>query len=115
MNYSNVSDADLSVSSIGLGCVTFGREISEPEASALLDHAREAGINFFDTAIGYGAGASEAILGRWLRSRRLGPGDVVVATKIRPPFLPARLEQQIDESFVSTLRPDIGGFTSPRR
>lgn len=97
MEYKTISDARLSVSGIGLGCVTFGREIAEPEAFALLDHARGVGVNFFDTAMGYGAGASETILGRWLRSRRPAAGEAVVATKMLPPFFPSRVEGLVDE------------------
>lgn len=71
-------------SRIGLGCVTFGREIDEAASFALLDHALERGITHFDTAAAYGGGASETILGRWLASRK--PADITVATKILPPY-----------------------------
>lgn len=69
---------------IGLGCVTFGREIDEAASFALLDHAYERGVRHFDTAAAYGGGASEAILGRWLASRR--PDGVIIATKVLPPY-----------------------------
>ena len=48
---------------IGLGCVTFGREIDEPTSFKLLDHAFDRGITFFDTAAAYADGASETIIG----------------------------------------------------
>lgn len=70
--------------SIGLGCVTFGREIDEAASFALLDHALERGIAHFDTAAAYGGGASETILGKWLASRK--PDGITVATKILPPY-----------------------------
>lgn len=73
-----------SFSRIGLGCVTFGREIDEAASFALLDHALERGITHFDTAAAYGGGASERILGRWLASRK--PANITVATKILPPY-----------------------------
>ena len=69
---------------IGLGCVTFGREIDEAASFALLDHAYERGVRHFDTAAAYGGGASEAILGRWLASRR--PESIIIATKVLPPY-----------------------------
>ena len=69
---------------IGLGCVTFGREIDEVASFALLDHALERGVTMFDTAAAYGGGASEMILGKWLASRK--PHGVTVATKILPPY-----------------------------
>jgi aryl-alcohol dehydrogenase-like predicted oxidoreductase len=69
---------------IGLGCVTFGREIDEAASFALLDHALERGVTHFDTASAYGGGASETILGKWLASRK--PANITVATKILPPY-----------------------------
>jgi 1-deoxyxylulose-5-phosphate synthase len=69
---------------IGLGCVTFGREIDEAASFALLDHALALGVKHFDTAAAYGGGASESILGKWLASRK--PEGITVATKILPPY-----------------------------
>ena len=71
-------------SRIGLGCVTFGREIDEAASFALLDHAFARGVTHFDTAAAYGGGASETILGKWLASRK--PEGITVATKILPPY-----------------------------
>ena len=69
---------------IGLGCVTFDREIDEAASFALLDHAWERGVRHFDTAAAYGGGASEMILGKWLASRK--PEGITFATKILPPY-----------------------------
>jgi len=69
---------------IGLGCVTFGREIDEAAAFALLDHAYSRGVRHFDTAAAYGNGASERILGKWLASQN--PEGITVASKILPPY-----------------------------
>lgn len=79
-----ITPAKLSVSQIGLGCVTFGREIDEAASFALLDHALARGVRHFDTAAAYGGGASETILGKWLASRK--PQGITVATKILPPY-----------------------------
>ncbi len=79
-----ITPAGLPVSRIGLGCVTFGREIDEVASFALLDHAYSRGVRHFDTAAAYGSGASETVLGRWLASRR--PDEVSVATKIPAPY-----------------------------
>lgn len=84
MNQSAITPAQLPVSQIGLGCVTFGREIDEAASFALLDHALSRGVRLFDTASAYGKGASESILGRWLASRR--PSGITIATKILPPY-----------------------------
>jgi aryl-alcohol dehydrogenase-like predicted oxidoreductase len=59
---------------------------SEEQALKLLDHARAAGIRRFDTANTYGGGASEIILGKWLRTQ--GPAfvqDAQIATKVGNP------------------------------
>jgi aryl-alcohol dehydrogenase-like predicted oxidoreductase len=71
----------LQVSSIGLGCVTFGREIDAAASFAVMDHALDRGINLFDTAEAYGGGASETVVGGWLAER--GTRDrIVLCTKV---------------------------------
>lgn len=42
---------------------------SEEQALTLLDHARAVGLRRFDTANTYGGGASEIVLGKWLRAQ----------------------------------------------
>lgn len=79
------------MSGIGLGCATFGREIDIAAAHVLLDHAVACSITSFDTAMSYGNGASESIVGEWFASRRLPAGSVTIATKIAPPYQPARI------------------------
>ena len=64
--------------------MTLGREIDEAASWALLDHALACGVRLFDTAVAYGQGASESILGRWLASRC--PRGITIATKILPPY-----------------------------
>lgn len=49
------------IPAIALGCVTFGREINEEDSYRVMDYAIEKGLNFFDTAEGYGGGQSKAI------------------------------------------------------
>jgi aryl-alcohol dehydrogenase-like predicted oxidoreductase len=76
---------DLVVSPIAFGTWQLGGEwgdFDEEEGIAAIRLARELGVNFFDTAQGYGFGASERLLARALRddldSRR---EEVVIATK----------------------------------
>ncbi|MCH2597546.1 MAG: aldo/keto reductase, partial [Pirellulales bacterium] len=64
---------------LGLGCVTFGRELGEDESFRILDHALEQGLSLFDTAESYGT--SEEIIGRWLASRDF-PKEVTICTKV---------------------------------
>jgi len=81
VKYRQLGTTELEVSSIGLGCVTFGREIDEVTAVTLMDHALERGINLFDTAEAYAAGASEEVVGNWLHRRGVRD-QVVLATKV---------------------------------
>ncbi|MHB0937544.1 MAG: aldo/keto reductase [Armatimonadota bacterium] len=84
MEYRQLGQSQVSVSQLGLGCVTFGREIDEATAFAVADHALEAGITLFDTADAYAGGASETVLGKWIASR--GVRDrVTVCTKVGGP------------------------------
>jgi aryl-alcohol dehydrogenase-like predicted oxidoreductase len=59
---------------------------SEKQALILLDHARRLGLRRFDTANTYGGGASEDMLGRWLRSQGASfLRDAQIATKVGNP------------------------------
>ena len=66
------------VSRICLGTMTFGARTDETEAGRIYGRAREAGINFVDTADVYNGGVSEEITGRLIKSER---DRVVLATK----------------------------------
>jgi len=75
----------LEVSPIAFGAWQLGGEWGEVDADqgiAAIRHARRLGVNLFDTAQGYGFGASERLLGRALRDdldhRR---DEVLIATK----------------------------------
>jgi aryl-alcohol dehydrogenase-like predicted oxidoreductase len=85
MNTVRLGISGLEVSTIAFGTWQLGGEwgkFDEGEAIDAIRYAREQGINLFDTAQGYGFGASERLLGRALRDdldhRR---GEVVIATK----------------------------------
>jgi len=59
---------------------------SEDQALLLLDHARRVGIRRFDTANTYGGGASETVLGRWLRAQDASfVQSAQIATKVGNP------------------------------
>ena len=73
-------NTDLQVAELGLGCARIGG-IFQGETSGftrLIAVARDAGINFFDTADMYSQGESESLLGRAVRGQR---AQVVIATK----------------------------------
>ncbi|MEO2019744.1 MAG: aldo/keto reductase [Fuerstiella sp.] len=81
MQYLNLGHSPLSVSSIGMGCVTFGREIDKQTSLPIMDHAFGHGITLFDTAAAYAQGASETVVGDWLNSRNRRE-QIVLATKV---------------------------------
>ena len=86
-----------SLSAIGLGCVTFGREIDPAASFSIMDFAQENSVSFFDTAPAYGAGASEKIVGAWLTSRKAYE-SIMVATKIQPPYEPKNILRSVSQS-----------------
>jgi len=50
MNPVRLGRSDLMVSPICLGTMTFGEQVSEADAFAIMDRALERGVNFWDTA-----------------------------------------------------------------
>jgi len=94
-------------SKIGLGCVTFGREIDRAASFALMDDAQRRGITFFDTASAYGSGRSESIVADWLASRRHHTSPINIATKIQPPYEPEHIMRSVDQSLMRLDREQI--------
>src|SRR6187200_1947705 len=75
-----VGTTGLSVSRLGLGTMTWGRDTDEHEARDQLAAFTAAGGTLVDTAAGYGDGASEELLGSLLDD--VVPRDeVIIATK----------------------------------
>jgi aryl-alcohol dehydrogenase-like predicted oxidoreductase len=93
MDYINLGKTGLKVSRICLGCMTYGAPatgefkpgshawaLNEEESRPFLRQALDLGINFFDTANVYSGGASEEVLGRFLKTN-VRREAVVIATK----------------------------------
>lgn len=82
MNQRSLGNSGLVVSELGLGCMGltfgYGPATNEKDAIALLQKAYDLGITFYDTAEAYNQGASEALLGKAVKSFR---DKVVIATK----------------------------------
>ena len=79
MTYQQLGPSGLTVSTIGVGCNSFGARMADEDVPAVVNTAIDAGITLFDTADVYGnAGGSEILLGRALGSRR---AEVIIATK----------------------------------
>ena len=84
--------SDLKVTPICLGTMTFGEQVNQAQAHAILDHSLARGVNFIDTAEIYSVptrqetyGATETIIGHWLASRPGVRQKVVLATKVAGP------------------------------
>lgn len=98
MHYRNLGNSGTVVSTYALGTMTFGAEADEQTSHAMLDAYVASGGNFIDTADVYGAGASELIVGRWIRSRKgvhpsASAPEIILATKARFPMGPASNHQ----------------------
>lgn len=93
MQYVRLGSTGTKVSRLSFGTLTFGDPkwhewtLGEEAARPFFKAALESGINFFDTADAYSAGASETVTGRALKdmARR---EDVVIATKVCRPMGP---------------------------
>jgi aryl-alcohol dehydrogenase-like predicted oxidoreductase len=89
------------VSEVGYGLWGVGgwTGSDDDESSAAIERSIALGCNFFDTALAYGNGKSEQLLGRVL-ARHPGKG-LIVATKIPPKNLqwPARPDYTLDEVY----------------
>lgn len=85
-------------SKLGLGCVTFGREIDKKTSFTLMDHAYSKDINSFDTAAAYSSGESEKIVGEWLAERNIPKDNISIATKILPPYDVPQLRLSVEKS-----------------
>ena len=120
MQTKKLGRTNLSIPALGLGCVTFGREIDKASSFAVMDHAMALGVTLFDSAEGYGGGnarqyrrknlnvdderevtgemhSSELIVGRWLRERKCR-GRVFLCTKMLPPNQPDNIERAVGAS-----------------
>lgn len=69
------------MSSIAFGTQTFGWNIQEADSKALAYQYTEAGGNYFDTADSYNGGASEKILGSWIKEAG-NRDDYLIGTKV---------------------------------
>ncbi len=85
MHYRTMGKTGLQVSEIGFGAWGIGKSnwvgADDDESLRALHRAIELGLNFIDTAYGYGEGHSERLIGQVLRKRS---ERVYVATKIPP-------------------------------
>lgn len=89
MKYAKLGSSGIEVSRLCVGCMSFGDPTSNmhawtlnsTESEAMIKHALELGINFFDTANSYSSGTSEEYLGRAIKNT-ISREKVVIATKV---------------------------------
>ena len=137
MEHRRLGRTDMSISFIGLGCVTFGREIDEENSVAILDYAVENGLDWLDTAEAYGGGnartyrrdvlkvddvretsdvmgSSEIIIGKWMKERGCRD-EVVICSKVssgnKPENIARALQVSLDRLQVDCV--DIYELHSP--
>ena len=58
MEYRQLSNSGLQVSTIGLGTNNFGMRLDAAQTALIVNHALDVGINMIDTANSYGNGLS---------------------------------------------------------
>ena len=83
---------DLHVTPVCLGTMTFGEQVAQAEAHAILDRSLDLGVNFLDTAEMYSVpakaetfGSTESILGHWFAKHPGARQKVVLASKVAGP------------------------------
>ena len=92
MNYKNLGNTDLKVSTICLGTMTWGEQNTQEEGFDQMDYALDKGVNFWDTAELYSVppkpetfGHTEIIIGNWFKKTKKRK-EVILATKVCGPM-----------------------------
>ena len=84
MQYRNFGKSGIKVSDVGYGAWGIGKSMwigaDDDESLRSLHAARDAGVNFFDTALVYGDGHSEQLIARAFGKSR----EVILASKVPP-------------------------------
>ena len=91
MNYKNLGNTDLKVSTICLGTMTWGEQNTQEEGFEQMDFALDQGVTFWDTAELYAVpprketyGDTEEIIGNWFEKTKKRD-EVILATKVAGP------------------------------
>jgi len=79
VEYRQLGNSGLQVSTIGLGTNNFGIRLDAAQTALIVNHALDVGINMIDTANSYGKGLSEEYIGKALKGKR---DQAVLATKV---------------------------------
>ncbi|HAW93511.1 MULTISPECIES: aldo/keto reductase [unclassified Arsukibacterium] len=115
MQYSVLGSSNIDVSRVCLGTMTWGTQNTQQDADEQLAYALAHGVNFIDTAEMYSVpptaesyGATERIIGDWLRRNNDKRSELIIASKMAGSGLsyirgggimtPATLRQAVDDS-----------------
>lgn len=83
MQYRRLGSSGLQLSALSLGSwLTFGKQIDDAAAEALMHLAYDRGVNFFDNAEAYAEGRSELVMGEILRRAGWPRDTFVVSSKV---------------------------------
>ena len=83
MQYRRLGRSGLQVSLLSFGSwLTFGKQIGDEVAEALMKQAYDAGVNFFDNAEIYAQGESERVMGRILKKMAWRRSSYLVSSKV---------------------------------
>ena len=83
MEYRRLGRSGLQVSALSLGSwVTFGSQIGDDVAEAMMIKAYEQGVNFFDNAETYASGKSEIVMGNILKKLSWDRSTYLVSSKV---------------------------------
>ena len=83
MEYRRLGKTGLPISELSFGSwITFGNQINDGVSERLMDIAYEAGVNFFDNAEVYAAGASETVMGEILHKKNWSRDSYIVSSKV---------------------------------
>ncbi|MBR1706524.1 MAG: aldo/keto reductase [Bacteroidales bacterium] len=90
MKYTTLGDTGIKVSRICVGCMSYGKAsedfhqwtLGPEDTQAMVAHAIDLGVNFFDTANIYSFGTSEEYLGKALKNIGIARDKVVIASKV---------------------------------
>jgi aryl-alcohol dehydrogenase (NADP+) len=104
MEYRRLGRSGLKVSPLCLGAMMFGDQADAETSLRIVEKAREAGVNFIDTADAYGAGKSEEIVGRavkadrdrWVLATKVGyPSDGVLRADLSRKYVMRAVDQSL--------------------
>lgn len=102
LEYVNLGKTKEKISRIGLGTWQFSEAwgvVEYDQAKRIISKAIEIGINFFDTAMVYGLGLSENLLGKAFKDLGVKRDEIFVTTKIPGEFLsPVDIYKSVEKS-----------------